>query len=51
MPLSIIDDELCYTDVQGDIHALDTTEGVTAGSLWLSDKLFYHDMTYIKVEI
>ena len=39
LPLSIIDDELCYTDVQGDIHALDTTEAVTAGSLWLCDKL------------
>ena len=39
LPLSIIDKKLCYKDSNGNLHALDTSEGVTKGSIWLSSKL------------
>lgn len=32
LPLSIIDKKLCYKDSNGNLHALDTSEGVTKGS-------------------
>lgn len=40
LPLNIVDNRLFYKDSNGDMHALDTSEGVTRGSVWLSDKLF-----------
>lgn len=39
LPLSIIEKKLCYKDSNGNLHALDTSEGVTKGSIWLSSKL------------